>query len=265
MVREFVTELCRRDKLLAIVGGINLALFVILLCIAPLDSRMVLGINPWIKPSKFALSIVIYAWTVAWFLKYLPGPRWALRTVSWGVSAAILSEIACITLQAARGTTSHYNAATTFDLAVSAIMFFMILVNTLLVTLLLSLFLMQRVELNRVYLWGIRLGMVFLLLASAEGFGMVWHKAHTVGLYDGGPGLPLVNWSTRTGDLRIAHLLGLHAFQILPLAAYGLSRWKNDIPASRRLGYFFAFALAYLSVTALLLLQAVHGHPLLAR
>ncbi len=264
MVREFLTEIYRRDKLLAVVGWMNLALLVILLCIAPFDHRSVMGINPWIKPMKFAFSIAVYVWTVAWFLRYLPGPRWALRTVSWGATVAMLTEIACIVLQAARGTTSHYNVATPFDSAIFSTMGFMILANTVVAALLLALFLIQRVEVNPVYLWGIRLGLLLLLLGSAEGFGMILHGAHTVGLPDGGAGLPLINWSTRAGDLRIAHLLALHAFQILPLAAYGLSRRKMNIPASRQFAYFFTFALAYLAVAALLLLLAVHGHPLIA-
>jgi len=262
MIREFIAEIFRRDRLLGVVGGANLALFGLMLCIAPFDTRTVMGINPWIKPMKFAFSIAVYVWTVAWFLKYLRGPRWALRMVSWGVSGAMVVEIACITVQAARGTTSHYNVATPFNAAIFGLMGGMIVVNTLLAVLLLSLFVIQRVDVDCVYLWGIRLGLVLLLLGSAEGMGMILHGAHTVGMPDGGPGLPLVNWSTQAGDLRSAHLLGLHAFQILPLAAYGLARRKIASANGRRLAFFFAFALAYLGVTILLFLQAVHGHAL---
>lgn len=262
MIREFVAEIFRRDKLLAVVGLANLALFVLMVCIVPFDTRTVMGINPWIKPMKFAFSIAVYVWTAAWFLKYLRGPRWALRAISWGISIAMVVEIACISLQAARGTTSHYNIATPFDAAVFRMMGSMIGANTLLAVLLLALFVIQTVDVDRVYLWGIRVGLVFLLLGSAEGVGMILHGAHTVGMPDGGPGLPLVNWSTQAGDLRSAHLFGLHAFQILPLVAYGLARWKISIQDSRRLAYFFAFALAYLGVTIFLFLQALHGRPL---
>ena len=91
-----------------------------------LDSRLVLGINPWIKPIKFALSITIYVWTVAWLVESLRISSYIKRIITWGISISMLTEIACITAQAARGTTSHYNVHTSFDAAIFATMGVMI-------------------------------------------------------------------------------------------------------------------------------------------
>ena len=49
------------------------------------------------------MSIAIYVWTVAWLLEYLRLPSWAKRIISWGIAISMLTEIACITAQAARG------------------------------------------------------------------------------------------------------------------------------------------------------------------
>jgi hypothetical protein len=68
----------------------------------------------------------------------------------------------------------------------------------------------------------------------------------------------------RAGDLRVAHFLSFHALQLLPLAGYGLGRFKTGWPRARQVACVFALALVYAAVVALIFRQATAGRPLLS-
>ncbi|HYM82150.1 MAG TPA: hypothetical protein VEY91_12170 [Candidatus Limnocylindria bacterium] len=260
-MRRLIAEIKRRDRVLFYTGCFNLAVLVLLMAVAPFDSRIVNGLNPAIKPMKFAISIAIYCWTIAWLLDDAGGPGWLRSLIRWGVSVAMVFEILPITLQAMRGTTSHYNSATGFDAAMFYLMGAMILGNTLLVLVLFGRYL-GRVALPSPYAWGVRIGLAIFLLGSIEGLAMIFRSAHTVGLTDRSPGLWFVNWSTRAGDLRIAHAAGLHALQTLPLVGFALSRWPSGLAVSARTTLVVAFGLAYGAFGMALFAQAMRGEPL---
>lgn len=53
------------------------------------------------------------------------------------------------------------------------------------------------------FIWGIRLSVILFVIFSFEGGLMASPLSHNVGAPDGGPGLPIVNWSKQYGDLRV--------------------------------------------------------------
>ena len=262
MRSRFFAELYRRNALLTLVGWLHVLALLATIVGLVSDDRTVLGLNTWVKPMKFMASIAVYLWTIAWFTRYVRRPRWAMQTVSIVISVAILIESACILLQAARGTRSHFNFATDFDAAIFQTMGVMIVVNLLMVVVVLFLFSRPTVRLASAYLLGIRAGIVLFLVGGAIGGYMIGQGAHTVGAPDGGPGLPLVNWSTVAGDLRIAHGAALHALQILPLVGYGLSRWPRVPGNLAKLALMAAAAGVYAALVYALFRQALAGQPL---
>ena len=177
---ELVAELRRRDPLLFGAGvlmaialaGSALAFF--------FDDRLILGLNPWIKPAKFEISLLIFLWTLAWFM---PEVRAGSRTrafIRWTPPIVMTVEIVLIVLQAARGTTSHFNNNTPMDDAIFSVMGIMITVNT--VAMLAMLLTLRRdTPPDRAgYLWGMRMGIAIFILASLQGFVIVANNAHTV-------------------------------------------------------------------------------------
>jgi hypothetical protein len=193
--------LSESNPVLSATGWVHVLLLAALIIIAPFDSRTILGISPWIKPMKFSVSIVIYVWTLAWFLRYLANVR-AVRRISWGVAISMFAEIFCIVLQAARGTTSHYNVATPLDAAIFGLMGLMVAVNTVLVAWMLLLFFRERLAIPPAYRWGIRLGLALFLFASAEGGIMIGRTRWA-------PRMAARGWRSSTGALSTA-ICGSH-------------------------------------------------------
>jgi hypothetical protein len=95
------------------------------------DPRVITGAPAWLKPAKFAASIAIYTFTLAWIFSLIPGWTRTRRIVGWTTAVTLVLEIALISLQAFRGTPSHFNVATTFDGAVFTAMGAAIVVQTL--------------------------------------------------------------------------------------------------------------------------------------
>ena len=262
-MRKFFSELYRRNPLLTLVGWLHVLALLATLVGLLSDDRTVLGLNTWVKPMKFMASIAVFLWTIAWFSRYVRRPRWAMKTVSIVMSASLVIESACILLQAARGVRSHFNFATDFDAAIFQTMGAMIGINLLMVVVVLFLFGRPTARLAPSYLLGIRAGIVVFLVGGAIGGYMIVRGGHTVGAVDGGPGLPMLNWSTVAGDLRIAHGVALHALQVLPLTGFALSRWRRIPGKLPKLALMAAAAGVYAALVYALFRQALAGQPLI--
>jgi hypothetical protein len=136
---------------------------------------------------------------------------------------------------------------------------------------------------NRPFAWSLRLGLLFSLVGMAAAFLMVRPTpnqmtaiaagrgphivgAHNVGVADGGPGLPVVGWSTAGGDLRVAHFVGIHAMQVLPFFGWYIARRRSVFARFKevhRLTLISTIGFTYLGLVLLLVWQALRGQSVI--
>jgi hypothetical protein len=236
------------------------------------DDRVLTGAPIWLKPFKFAVSITLYGLTLAWMLSLLPRRSRLAGGAAVVIVAMLVVEMVVIVGQVVRGQTSHYNQTSTLNAVLFQAMGTAIMV--VFVAHFLVGFAVLRARLaDRVSATAVRLGLGLSLLGMLAAVPMVLPSAapgtpgiagaHSVGTPDGGPGLPVVGWSTVGGDLRIGHFVGLHALQALPLLALLLTRFGARLDERTRVGLLRVAGGAYASLTVLLTWQALRGQPLL--
>ncbi len=249
-MKMLIEILKSRNETLYYFGLICLLTALICLVCAKIFPVQVLGTNALYKPFKFLLSSTIFVWTMAWFSGYLtPSP--ALNWYSWGMVVLLSIENIYILLQVSRGLTSHFNTSTPFHQFMWGIMGAAAVGISLWTALIGSAFFTRSFPaLPDHYVWGIRLGLLIFVVFSMQGLLMGARMAHSVGGADGSDGLPVVNWSKTYGDLRIAHFLGMHALQLLPLIAHYLIRQTKGI---------ILVGILYFLITSFVLFQALIG------
>ncbi|MGW4828626.1 hypothetical protein ACWEOG_13675 [Amycolatopsis japonica] len=249
-----------------------------------IDQRTLNGAPLWAKPFKFAVSATLYFFTWSWLVSLLPKFR---RTASWLANVLVVifgAEYALVIFQAARVRASHFNNSTPLDNTIFQVMGGMIAVLWV-VNLVLTIAVMFTRIPDLATAWAARigaiLGMIGISLATlmssptpdqqalldATGQSAMI-GAHTVGLPDGGPGLPILGWSTVGGDLRIPHFLGLHGLQALPLLALVLGVLAARYPRLRddvlRLRLVVIAGVGYAGLLALLTWQALRGQSIVS-
>lgn len=277
--RGFLTDAWRRNPPLVALVLAMVALATVAFVGLVVDPRTITGAPAWMKPLKFAVSIAIYGATLYWMLSFIPERPRFVAAISWGVLLALGLEMVLIVMQVTRDTTSHFNQATPFDAAVFSTMGGAI-AGVWLLNAIVAFLLARRRFAEAPIVWGVRLGLVAGLLGMAVAFLMTLPTpeqdalmatagassivgAHAVGVVDGGPGLPVVGWSTEGGDLRVAHFVGLHALQGLPLVGIALVHlapaWLPMRDRSRLVGIV---AVSWIALIFLLTWQALRGQSL---
>ena len=257
-----LSELLERQRTLAVYGLALLPLTLAGLVAQGLDPRLLDGVNVWVKPTKFLFSVAVFALTAAWFFGYVRPERRASPLLRSTVAMLVFSgtfELVWISWQASQGLHSHWNFDTPFYSVMYGLM-------GLFATLLTATALPLAWEIGRRPAYGVRrdlvaavvIGLVLTFLLGA-GFGgyMSSQSGHSVGV-EGGR-LALFGWNRFGGDLRIAHFMGIHAQQAIPLLAAAASPFGARARWRLLAGGTTLFVLATLGSFA----QAVIGRPLL--
>ncbi|MDJ0752305.1 MAG: hypothetical protein QNJ45_02220 [Ardenticatenaceae bacterium] len=279
---EFFGRMWETSKFLTAASLIHFFLIGVTLVGLLVDPQTVLNEPAWIKPLKFSMSIAVYCATIAWMLSYIEKPRWLIKTIAVGTGIFLTGESALIILQAARGVRSHFNFSTEFDSIVFGLMGTFIMLLWVLNLVLVILLLLQRFE-RPLFKWSLMWGLVIAMVGGFMAYDMTeqltpdqqeiidsgetsaFQGGHTVGAEDGGPGLPLLGWSTTHGDLRVAHFIGLHALQIIPLIGLAIENvYRRRLAENQRLILLFLAGAGYLGLVTTTYQQAIRGYSIVS-
>jgi hypothetical protein len=244
---------------------------VIAIALVPLwmfDSRTLLGVSVWEKPIKFFISVAIFSFTYSWLSSFLTrGGRW-IKLTGLVIAVSLAVEIVIILAMASIGDTSHFNVSSPTAIAIWSIMatfISIVLFSTIFISVMILIQKQQGFDLKLSLSLGsfntaVGMGLAYLMtwptanqLADYQGIA----GAHSVGVEDGGPGLPFLGWSTVAGDLRVGHFFGLHSIQVaaLLLAASLL------LPIALRVPLLIVGNFTWLGFVGLVTWQSLRAEP----
>ncbi len=262
----FVSEFFRREPLFASATLVLTILLAPLLVAHSVDGRLLLGINIWTKPIKFAVALIVYLSTLAWFAGWLPAgmtSQRGYRIFSRVVVACVVAEMIWIVGAAAAGTASHFNYSIPLMKAVYPVMGMLAIILTS------ASFVYGRAiwregnnQLNPALQLSVALGLVLTFVTTVVAASVLASgTGHFVGASasDAG-GLALMGWSRTGGDLRVAHFFATHAMHALPIVGLLVSPWGHR--AWARYCVVVA-AVGYLLLIGYALVGALMGQPFL--
>jgi hypothetical protein len=249
---DFTKELKIRNEHLFYFGLLCLTLGLVCMILTKTTATQVHGVNAWYKPFKFAVSIGLYSWTMAWYCDYLAD--FNTTPFNWAVIILFGLELVYIILQAVKGQLSHFNISTPTYSILYSLMGLAASIITLYTAYIGLLFFLQSFpELPNYYVWAIRLGILIFVIFSFEGALMGSRMNHSVGAINDNSNWFIVGWSKTVGDLRVSHFIGMHALQILPLLSFYI--FKNTKAT-------IVISLLYTVLATATLIQALNGKPI---
>ena len=254
-ILNFIKDLKIRNESLFYFGLFCLSLSIIFIVLTKLTTTQVQGVNAWFKPFKFAVSIGLFGWTMAWYCHYLS--NFNPTPFNWTVIILFGFELAYITFQASKGQLSHFN----FDTPLYSILYSLMGLAAVIVTLYTAyigfLFFTQSFPNSpNHYIWAIRLGILIFVVFSFEGALMSTQMSHSVGAINDNSNWCIIGWSKTVGDLRVSHFIAMHALQLIPLLSFYI--FKNT-----KVTIIISLLYAVLATTTLV--QALNGKPIFTK
>jgi hypothetical protein len=251
----FIKELKVRNEYLFYFGLLCVILSIVCIVLTKTTSIQVHGVNAWFKPFKFAVSIGLYSWTMAWYCHYLSD--FNVTPFNWTVITLFGFELIYIIFQASKGQLSHFNISTpTYSLLYSLMGLVAVLVTLYTAYIGLLFFTHSFPNLPNYYVWSIRLGIFIFVIFSFEGGLMGSRMNHSVGAINDNSNWWIVGWSKTVGDLRVSHFIGMHALQLLTLLSFYI--FKNTKAT-------IIISLLYGLLATTTLVQALKGKPIITQ
>lgn len=233
-----------------------------------IDGRTLGGVSVWEKPLKFFVSTVIFSLTYSWLSSFITKRIRLVRIIGHVIAASLAIELLLITVMAGLGEQSHFNVSSPLAIAIWSLMATFISI-VLISTIVLSVMILWERREDLTLRMGLGLGSLNTAVGMALAFLMTSPTqeqlnnfqgiagAHSVGVADGGPGLPFLGWSTVAGDLRVGHFFGLHSIQI----AAGLLAIALLLPVALRISFIVVGNFTYLGFITILTWQALRAEP----
>ncbi len=232
------------------------------------DPRTLGGVSVWEKPLKFFISSVIFSITYSWLSSFITkGSRWVKRSGLF-IAVSLAVELILIVAMASIGQTSHFNVSSTTSIVIWSLMatfISIVLFSTLVISTMILIQNDQELKLRLALAMGsfntaVGMGLAYLMtsptanqLANYQGIA----GSHSVGVSDGGPGLPFFGWSTVAGDLRVGHFFGLHSIQV----AVVLLAITLVVPVMFRVPLLIVGNVTWLGFVGLVTWQSLRAEP----